>query len=68
MALYFSVLVMKLFNNSTKLFKAKIITVKLKASLLLSVSLHICPLTFIHKVPCLVATISVPSVASTALP
>ena len=34
MALYFSAIVMKHFNSSKKLFQAKIITVKLKASLL----------------------------------
>ena len=59
MDLYSSTLVMKLFNNSIyiKLFEAEIITVKLKASLLLNASLHIRSLTFITKALCLVATV-----------
>ena len=46
-ALYPSAVVMKGFTSSRKLFYAKITTVKLKVSLLLNVSLHIRPLTFI---------------------
>ena len=46
---------MKLFNSSRKLY-AEIITVKLKASLLLKVPLHIHPLTFITEALCLFAT------------
>ena len=42
--------------------ESEIITVKLKASLLLNASLHICLLTFITKVLCLLGS---PSVAST---
>ena len=53
MALYSSVVVMKGFNSSTKLLKAEIVTVKLKAGLLLNVSLHIHPLTFINEALCL---------------
>ena len=49
MALYYSAVVMKGFNNSRKLFLAEIITVKLKASLLLNASLRIRPLTFINE-------------------
>ena len=44
---------MKCFNSSRKLFKVEIITVKLKAGLLLNVSLCIRPLTFINEVLCL---------------
>ena len=47
---------MKLFNSSRELCYAEIIIMKLKASLLLNVSLHICPLTFITKELHLVAT------------
>ena len=65
MALYFSALVMIGFNSGRKLFKAKIITVKLKAVLLLNVSLCICPLTFINKT---LHFPSIPFVASTASP
>ena len=49
MALYSSAVVIKDFNSSRKLFYAKIATVKLKAGLLLSASLHICLLTFIYR-------------------
>ena len=44
MALYSSALVMKLFNSSQKL---KIITVKLKTTLLLNASLQVHLLTFV---------------------
>ena len=64
MALYFNVLVMKLFNNSRKLFQAEII-VKLKASLLLNVSLCIHLLTILTEALHLSGS---PSVASTASP
>ena len=50
MALYFSTVVMRGFNSSRKLFLAEIITVKLKAGLLLNASLCIRPLTFINEV------------------
>ena len=40
----------KLFNNTTKSFLAKIVTVKLKPSLLINASLHVHPLTFITEV------------------
>ena len=40
---------MKGFTSRRKLFSSKIITVKLKASLLLNASLHIRPLTFINE-------------------
>ena len=53
MALYSSAVVMKGFNSSRKLFQAKIVTVKLKAGLLLNASLCICPLTFINEALCL---------------
>ena len=56
MALHSSALEMKLFNNGRKLFQAKIITVKLKASLLLNTSLHINQLTFITGALSLVYT------------
>ena len=49
MALYSRAVVMKGFTNSRKLFQAEIITVKLKASLLLNMSLYIRPLTFINE-------------------
>ena len=65
MALYSSAVVMKGFNSSRKLFKAEIITVKLKASLLLNALLRICPLTFINEVLRLSDS---PFVASTASP
>ena len=64
-ALYCSGLVMKLFNNSRKVFKTEIITVKLKASLLLTVLLYICPLTFLTEVLRLSGS---PSVVSIAFP
>ena len=48
--------------------KVEIITVELKACLLLNVLLHIRPLKFITEALRLVATVGVPSVASTALP
>ena len=41
---------MKGLISSRKLFKAEIVTVKLKAGLLLNASLHIYPLTFINEV------------------
>ena len=50
LALYSSALVMKHFNKSRKLFQVKIITVMLKASLLLNALLCIHPLTFITEV------------------
>ena len=53
-ALYSSAIVMKFFNNSRK---AEIITVKLKDSLLLNMSLCIRPLTFITEALHLVATV-----------
>ena len=65
MALYFSGIVMKGFNSSRKLFEAETITVKLKASLLLNVSLCIHPLTFINEALCLSGS---PFVASTVSP
>ena len=68
MALYvdaFSPVVMKSFNSSRNLFCGKIVTVKLKASLLLNVSLCICPLTFLNKALRLSGS---PLVASTVLP
>ena len=65
MALYSSAVVMKGFTNSRKLFEAEIITVELKVSLLLNVSLRIRPLTFIYKVLRLSGS---PFVASTASP
>ena len=40
---------MKGFNSSRKLFEPKIVTVKLKAGLLLNVLLCIHPLTFINE-------------------
>ena len=65
MALYSSAVVMKGFNSSRKLFQADIITVKLKAGLLLNASLRIRPLTFINEVLRLLGS---PFVASTASP
>ena len=56
---------MKGFNSSRKLFKAKIITVKLKANLLLNASLRIRPLTFINEALRLSGS---PFVASTMSP
>ena len=56
---------MKGFTNSRKLFYAEIITVKLKASLPLSASLCIRPLTFINEALRLLGS---PFVASTASP
>ena len=56
---------MKGFTSSRKLFQAEIITVKLKVSLLLNVSLHIHPLTFINEALCLLGS---PFAASTASP
>ena len=56
---------MKGFTSSRKLFSAKIITVKLKVSLLLNVSLRIRPLTFINEALCLSGS---PFVASTVSP
>ena len=50
MALYSSAVVLKDFHSSRKLFEAEIVTVKLKAALLLNASLRICPLTFINEV------------------
>ena len=47
-ALYSSAVVVKGFNSRRKLFYAEIVTVKLKAGLLLNASLRICPLTFIN--------------------
>ena len=49
MALYSSVVVIKGFNSRRKLCYAEIVTVKLKVGLLLNVSLHIHPLTFINE-------------------
>ena len=49
MVLYSSAVVMKGFNSSRKLFQAKNVTVKLRAGLLLNVSQHIRPLTFINE-------------------
>ena len=65
MALYSSTLVMKLFNNSRKLFYAEIINVKPKAILLLNASLCIHPLTFLTEVLHLSGS---PSVISTVSP
>ena len=42
--------VVKGFNSSRKLLQAEIITVKLKAGLLLNASRRICPLTLINEV------------------
>ena len=65
MALYSSAIVMKGFTSSRKLFEAEIITVKLKVSLLLNVSLRIHPLTFINEV---LRLSGCPFVASTTSP
>ena len=65
MALYSSAAVMKGFNSSRRLFKAKIITVKPKAGLLLNAVLHIHPLTFINEALRLSGS---PFVAGTASP
>ena len=64
-ALYSSAVVMKGFDSSRKLFLAKIVTVKLKASLLLNLSLRICPLTFINVAHRLSSS---PFIASTTSP
>ena len=56
---------MKGFTSSRKLFQAEIITVKLKASLLLNALLRIRPLIFINEVLRLSGS---PFVASTASP
>ena len=50
MGLYSRALVIYLVNNKRKLFNAEIITVNLKASLLLNALLCICKLTFITEV------------------
>ena len=55
---------MKGFTNSRKLFEAEIITVELKVSLLLNVSLRIRPLTFIYEVLRLSGSLFVASTAS----
>ena len=65
MALYSSAVVMKGFTSRRNLFQAEIVTVKLKVSLLLNVSLCIRPLTFINEALCLSGS---PFVASTASP
>ena len=64
MALYSSAIVMKGFNSSRKLFKVEIITVKLKAGLILNASLCICPLTFINEALRLLGTSFVASTTS----
>ena len=64
-ALYSSAVVMKGFNIHRKLFQVKIITAKLKASLLLNASLRIRLLTFINEALRLLGS---PFVASTASP
>ena len=64
-ALYSSVVVVKGSNTSRKLFQAEIITVKLKASLLLNAPLRIRPLTFINEALRLSGS---PFVASTTSP
>ena len=46
-ALYSSAVVMKGFTSTRKLFLTEVITVKLKAGILLYASIHIPPLTFI---------------------
>ena len=56
---------MKGFNIGRKVFKVKIITVKLKASLLLTAPLRIRPLTSINEV---LRVSGSPFVASTASP
>ena len=50
MALYVSAIVMKVFNSGRNLFYGEIVTMKLKAGLLLNVLLCICPLTFTNEV------------------
>ena len=65
MALYSSAVVIKGFNSSRKLFKAEIVTVKLKAGLLLNVSVRIHLFTFINEVLRLSGS---PFVASTVSP
>ena len=57
MALYYSALVTKIFNNSRKLFYVKIMAVKLKASLFLNASLHIPLLTLLTEALHLVSTV-----------
>ena len=57
MVLYFSDLVMKLFNNTRKLFLTKIIIMKQKTNLLLDAMLCIHPFTYITKALHLVATV-----------
>ena len=56
---------MKGFNSSRQLVSAEIVTVKLKAGLLLNVSLRIHPLTFKNEALCLSGS---PFVDSTASP
>ena len=56
---------MKGFNSSRKLFYAEFVTVKLKAGLLLNVSLRIHPITFINEALRLSGS---PFVASTVSP
>ena len=64
MALYSSAIVIKVLIVVESCFKPKIITAKLKASLLLiNASLHICPLTIINEALRLSGS---PFVASTA--
>ena len=65
MVLYSSAVVMEGFNSGRKLFQDEIITVKLKANLLLNASLRICPLTFINEALRLSGS---PFVASTESP
>ena len=55
---------MKGFTSSRKLFQAEIVTVKLKVSLLLNVSLRIRPLTFINEALRLSGSYFVASTAS----
>ena len=62
MALYSNTVVIKGFHSSRKLILAKIVTVKLKADLLLNAFLCICPLTYINEALHLSGS---PSVAST---
>ena len=64
MALYYSAIVIKGFNSSRKLFYAEIVTVKLKAGLLLNSSLRIHPLTFINEALCLSGSSIVASTVS----
>ena len=65
MALYSSAVVMKGFTSTRKLFQTEIITVKLKAGLLLYATICIHPLTFINEVLHLSGS---PFVASTMSP